>query len=111
MTQENCPSDLDLTDEEYEILLAECQEIMTGLKKREWQLVLDLKDVRKEMNQVRNEKDYLMSLKAGSNWAIPLTGDIASKDTMDETKKRQELQKSLTLRYKHLITRFSSLNG
>jgi len=112
-------SELDFSKEDCEILIEECNTTLKKLKYEEWKIFFSLKNLRKQMKQVRGERDYLQSLIVASVWSTPLTMTNSNHSTLerDETAKL-EYMGSITKRYRQMIekksnqdTNFNDLNS
>lgn len=84
-------NDLSLTREELEIVERECQERIGELRKRQWQLVMQVKQVKTEIQQVKKELEYVVSLQAGSEWQTPLTDTLKTGTLESEQALRRAL--------------------
>jgi len=62
-------NDLDLNPEEYEILIADCDAEYADLKSKEMLLTIEMDALKRKMRHVASEKEYLMSLKSGTDWS------------------------------------------
>jgi len=87
-------NDLELSAEDLEILIRDCDESIQALQKLEWDLVFELRNVKKEIKSVKLEKDYLRSLQQGHDWQAPLS---------ENEELKTQIIGTLTLRLRQLL--------
>ena len=98
-------SDFDISPEDLEILIQECNETISQFKKQEWQHMMEIKAIKKQLKEVRRDRDYLVAVQKGSEWTDLL--DSCDGDTLED--KKRKIIGTLTLKYNTLFARAKAL--
>ncbi len=88
---------LDTPANEIDLLVTECDNILHSLHKEEWDALIKLREIRKDINLVKKEKDYLLTLKNAQEWNSPI---YSKPSTLEDG--------SINTRYLQLAEKFKS---
>jgi hypothetical protein len=85
----------DLSLDDAEILETEAKERLKELEDRQWEMVLDLSKIRREIRKVLKDIEFYDWVRTGDNWKRPLTDSALASTLERELEFRHVMDRAL----------------
>ena len=100
--------DIHMTDEEYDILISDCESELGSARSAEINLRLELDSIRRKIKHLSGEKEYLLMLKSGGTKDLVEVTDVGVTDVgVTDVGRKASILGTLTLRHMNLAKRLA----